>query len=90
MIADGAAFAPDFDFVGDWVTYVYNRRRDATIRGLSYGLNVSVDLSGAWVYAGTAYETTSSAIDSEFESVTNKIDVTGLDQGFVQLEIMEN
>ncbi|RKX47597.1 MAG: hypothetical protein DRP64_00555, partial [Verrucomicrobia bacterium] len=90
LVDDAAVYAPVFNISGDWVTYVYNRRHDYAIRGLTYGLKVSVDLSGTWTDSGTAYETASVAIDSEFDSVTNKIDITGIPQGFLQLEITEN
>ena len=87
---DAAVYAPVFHPDGDWVTYVYNRRHDYAIRGLTYGLKVNVDLLGAWTDVGTTYETASVAIDAEFDSVTNKIDITGIPRGFLQLEITEN
>ncbi len=84
---DAVAYLPTYGFTVDWATYVYNRRRDAAARGLAYGLNWSEDLLGAWTYIGTSNETGSVAIDADFESVTNEIPVTGLDKGFVTLEV---
>jgi len=51
---------------------------------------VAIDLLDAWIPSDPAWETGATAIDPYFESVTNQIPVTGLNQGFVNLEISED
>lgn len=69
--------------------YVYHRRRDAAARGLLYGLSYDLDLvdTNDWVYVGTLWETDTAIINADFESVTNEVEITGVDQGFLRLEI---
>jgi len=74
-----------FNFEPDGLS---NRRLDAGILGLSYGLNESTNLLGAWNYVGNAYETGSADIDLYFESVANTIPAL-LPQSFINLEIQE-
>ncbi|RKX42597.1 MAG: hypothetical protein DRP64_09580, partial [Verrucomicrobia bacterium] len=69
--------------------YIYNRRLDAVLRGLTYGLNESTNLLSEWNYVGTDYETGSADIDSSFESVTNTIPIA-TEKGFINLEIEGN
>jgi len=87
---DSAAFMPVFGIMNiggsNVIDYVYNRRLDAAILGLTYGLNQSMNLQSNWKYVGTAYETDSSTIDLYFESVSNSIPVA-TDKGFIQLKI---
>jgi len=89
-VNDAAAYLPSHGVTHTGSTvfmdYVYNRRRDAAARGLSYGINTSTNLVGNWEYLGTGNETGSAIIDSDFESVTNTIPFLG-DAGFVQLEV---
>lgn len=68
--------------------YVYNRRIDHAFRGLGYGLTVTTDDLTAenWTPIGTALESGSGPIDSQFESVTNSIP-TDTPIGFVNLEV---
>ena len=88
-IDDAAAMLPTsiFPDASTW-EYVYRRRLDAAARDLTYGLKLKINsLLGAWDYVGTDYETTSVVIDANFESVTNTIPITGIDAGFVTLEV---
>jgi hypothetical protein len=91
---DAASLLPTFGITdagggSNFIDYVYNRRRDAALRGLSYGLNESTNLLDNWLYVGTAYETGSANIDPSFESVTNAIPVTE-EKGFINLEIWQS
>jgi len=90
-VDDAASILPTSEFTTDVLEYVYNRRLDAAIRGLTYGLNLNTNgLQSAWDFVGTDYETTTGAIDADFESVTNAIPITGIDVGFVNLEVTED
>jgi len=89
---DVAAVLPDYEVVAvgasNAVDYIYRRRLDPAVLGLTYGLNTSTNLTGAWDYAGTTYETGSADIDQDFESVSNSVPFeTG--SGFVHLKITE-
>jgi len=68
------------------IEYTYNRRLDAAILGLTYGLNQNMNLQSNWNYVGIAYETGTSDIDLYFESVTNSVPVSA-DKGFIQLKV---
>jgi hypothetical protein len=90
-IDDASAFIPVYEFVdiaggSNRIDYVFNRRIDAGILGLTYGLNQSTNLMGEWDYVGDTFETGSAYIDLYFESVTNSVPF-GSDQGYIQLEI---
>ena len=90
-VDDAASILPTSDFTTDAIEYVYNRRLDAALRGLTYGLILNTNgLQVAWDSVGTAFETTTGAIDADFESVTNAIPITGVDVGFVNLEVTED
>ena len=88
---DAASILPTFGITdagggSNVMDYIYNRRLDAALRGLTYGLNQSTNLLSGWGDVGTAYETGSAGIDLYFESVTNSVPVT-TDEGFISLEI---
>ncbi len=66
--------------------FVYQRRRDAAARGLSYQVQWSSNLvSNSWNLSGSV-ETGSGIVDESFEIVTNHIP-TDLAQKFIRLEI---
>jgi len=93
LVDDAASILPTSDFAVDTVEYVYRRRVDAALRGLDYGLLVNINdlqLGNAWTNYGHAFETDAGSIDFEFESVTNVLPITGIDKGFLNLEVMEN
>lgn len=69
----------------DGIRYVYRRRRNANALDLTYTPQFSSNLTAAaWSTNGIS-ETGSGTIDSEFESVTNRIDAG--DSGFIRLNI---
>jgi len=88
-IDDVASVRPVAEFTVDWLTYVYNRRIDAASLGLEYGLAYDLDLADTndWIYVGGAWETGTNTISAEFEAITNEVDLSGVDQGFIRLEI---
>jgi len=93
-IPDAAAYLPTHEVTdagggSSLVDYVYRRRIDAAVRGLTYGLETSTNLLSAWTYIGATYETDTAGIDSNFESVSNSIPFN-TDEGFIQLEITED
>jgi arylsulfatase A-like enzyme len=74
---------------GQWLEHVYSRRRDAAVRGLSYQVEHTNDLSvPGWSTQGVT-ETRVAPVDTEFEAVTNRIPVTGR-AGFLRLNISSN
>jgi len=87
--ADAAALLPVGEVASNGLTYVYNRRINAASLGLTYGLAYDLDLvdTNDWIYAGAAWETDTGVINAEMESVTNRVDVSTLDQVFLRLEI---
>jgi len=93
-VADTASVMPTVEIsqIGggsNAVDYIYKRRLNATSLGLTYGLNVGTNLTGAWEYVGTTRETGSIDINQDFESVTNSIPFAG-EAGFVQLKVTED
>jgi len=91
--ADDAARLPVFEVTdggggSNFVEYIYNRRRNAASLGLTYGLNINTNLTGAWEYVGMVHETDAVGIDLDFESVTNSVPF-GTGRGFIQLKITE-
>jgi len=90
VISDADAINPTISGSAGSLEYIFNRRIDATFRGLSYGLTVTTDdlTLGNWTPIGTALETGSGPINSAFESVTNEIP-TDTPIGFVNLEVTE-
>ncbi len=86
---DVASVRPVAEFTVDWLTYVYNRRIDAASLGLEYGLAYKLDLTDTndWLYVGGAWEVGTNAISAEFEAITNEVDISGVDQRFIRLEI---
>lgn len=92
LFDDAATILPTADFTVDTIEYIYNRRSDHALRGLDYGLALTIDdlQLGIWTNYGTAFETGAGAIDSEFDSVTNTLPISGMDKGFFNLEVTEN
>ena len=86
---DAATVLPEAEFTADWINYIYTRHRDAAERGLNYNLLYSSDLisTNGWIESGGAWETGTNIVNQNFESITNEIDITGMDQGYIQLEI---
>ena len=69
------------------MNYVYRRRTDAATRGISYEPKHSTTLDvDSWSSTGFT-ETVTTPIDNDFESVTTRISVEGIEQLFIQLEI---
>lgn len=90
MVDDAGAYLPTSEFAADTIEYVYRRRVDASTRGLAYGLTVNTGgLQLPWTNYGTTFETNAVPLDFAFESVTNVLPITGLDLGFVNLEVTE-
>jgi len=87
---DAASILPTFEIMdagggSNFMEYIYNRRLDAALRGLTYGLNESTNLLSEWIYVSNAYETGSADIDLSFESVTNAVPTT-TEEGFINLD----
>ncbi len=76
------------DGENQWFEYVYRRRINAP--DLVYSLAVSSSLeSGSWTNIGTSAETGAETVagDPEFESVTNRIAMGGIDRKFIWLVV---
>jgi len=87
LLDDAATTLPSSEFNLTGVRYIYNRRIDATLRGLTYGLVVNTNsLQLLWTPVGTTFETGSAAITPEFEAVTNDLPADTA-VGFVNLEV---
>ncbi len=88
-IDDASGILPVAEFTTDWLTFVYNRRRDAASRGLGYAPAYKLDLTSTngWVLFDPTWEKGSVPLDSEFETVTNEVDISSVDQAFIRLEI---
>ncbi len=72
-----------------FLKYIYNRRIDAASLGLSYGVAYLLDLTStnSWTDVGGLWEIGTNTINAEFESITNEVDITGINEGFLRLEI---
>ena len=69
----------------NWFEYVYARRRDAALRGVGYAVEASSNLlAAAWSTNGVA-EIGAGSLDSDFESVTNRVPLDA--EGFIRLMI---
>jgi len=93
-VPDAATYLPTHEVTdagggSSLVDYVYRRRIDAVVRGLTYGLETSTNLLSAWTYIGATNETDTVGIDSDFESVSNSVPFS-TDEGFVQLKVSED
>jgi len=89
--ANLTGMSPTFQMVVEsgtnWLQYVYRRRTDPG-SGLTYHLDLTGDLaSGSWTNSGYT-ETGVGAIDTHFESVTNRIAVTGNHSLFIRLRVV--
>ncbi len=88
LVDDAASIQPTSELIdADTWEYVYNRRLDATFRGLSYDIVAKENLvAPVWTHSGGSWETNSTPIDAFFESVTNVIP-NSAGQGFIKLEV---
>jgi len=78
---------PVFEADEDNFIYIYDRRRDADARGLSYQLELSDNLvSNVWSNSGYT-ETGTNTIDAAFEAVTNSIPTASKPNQFIRLNI---
>jgi len=95
VVADAASIQPESGFpdVDNWV-YVYQRRSDASDRGLIYDLQYKTDLilDPSWIPSVGNFITGIGVVDAEFEAVTNSIPITlyGLEKAFLKLEVTES
>ncbi|MDF7800140.1 hypothetical protein P4C99_11745 [Pontiellaceae bacterium B1224] len=71
----------------DELELYYNRRRDADDRGLTYALLRTDNLVKPVWYTNGVAEAGSLVLDSEFESVTNRVGTTDSEAGFFQLDV---
>ena len=85
-VDDAASVSPVIDAEGSWFNYVYRRRTDAADRGLEYNVYSSANLVFDPITNATA-EAGSATIDSEFESVTNRVSTDVEDSQFLELEV---
>lgn len=82
-----AGAPPSFAPTGDEFIYIYARRRDAAVRGLSYQLEFSDHLvSNAW-HSGSHTESGTQIVDANFERVTNAVPTAGEDGQFIRLHV---
>ena len=83
-----ATYCFSSDASGAWMDYVYPQRSDPD-SGIAYHIEVNDDLVfGDWVNAN--YEVVGTGtIDSEFDSVTNRIPTDSKDEQFVRLIVEE-
>ncbi|MDF7822726.1 BNR-4 repeat-containing protein [Pontiellaceae bacterium B12227] len=73
----------------NWFNYIYKRRRDADVRNLTYEVQTATNLtSNAWT--NNAEKAGSAIIDTDYESVTNRISSDGKDQAFMRLKLEIN
>ncbi len=73
-----------------YIEYVYPRRTDAASRGLSYQLLHTTNLLQAvWISNRFEFER-SGAIDTDFDSVTNRISTEAEDQLFIKLQVEQS
>ncbi len=88
LVDDAASIQPTSEFIdADTWEYVYNRRLDATSRGLAYDIVAKLNLlDPAWTHSGGSWETNATPVDAFFESVSNIIPSTN-DKGFIKLEV---
>jgi hypothetical protein len=70
----------------NWLNYVYIRRIDAAARGLTYSVLGGTDLVAGDVTNATE-EVGSGAMDTDFETVTNRIPTDVESVGFMKLVI---
>jgi len=91
LVDDAASILPMTDYsVADTINYVFRRRVDAASRGLTYDVLVNTNgLQLAWVNVGNAFETGTALITTEIEAVTNTLDITEINPGFMNLQVTE-
>jgi hypothetical protein len=71
----------------NWLEYIYARRTDAAERGLTYFLEASSNLtSNVWT-SNNVKEVESGVLDAQFDSVTNRIPVSGEGSDFIRLRV---
>ena len=87
---DAAGFLPGYEVLADgstnYLNYVYRRRIDYADRGLTYEVGAGGNLVFEPLTNATEF-VDSGVIDSEFESVTNRIPMGVEDQQFMQLKV---
>ena len=67
--------------------YVYRRRSDYVVRGLSYTVEANTNLvAGSWSTNGVLDAGTGS-IDTEMESVTNRVSTEEYPEQFIRLRV---
>jgi hypothetical protein len=88
---DAAAIMPAVtEIVGDNMIYIYRRRVDYAVRGLSYDVNFTFDLVLDPLTNSINNVTGIAPIDSSFESVTNPIPTIYSDDAYFRLDVTEN
>jgi hypothetical protein len=87
---DAAVYGPGYEFADDggttYMNYAYRRRFDRVAQGLTYDVGSSANLVADAVTNATE-EAGSVAIDSTYESVTNRVSTDAADAQFMQLKV---
>ena len=79
-------YVPTFEIVGDYFEYVYARRLSDS--NLTYTAEFGTDLVNTnWDSSVVTELPITGSLTNDFESVTNQVDMTGRDTGFMQLLI---
>ncbi len=84
--ADAAGVLPTSSLEDNWMLYVYNRRLDAAARQLSYSVVSGADLTSAEMTNATE-EVGFSAINADFEAVTNRLSIDSAPRAFMTLKV---
>jgi hypothetical protein len=79
-------YGPSADGGTNYLDYVYRRRLDRDMQGLSYMVSSSADLVSDAITNATE-EAGSVALDATYESVTNRVSTDAADAQFMQLNV---
>lgn len=84
---DAVSVVPSHEVDGNWFKYIYRRRSDYAVRGLTYTVEAGTNLvPGVWSTDGVV-ETGSETLDAGFDSVTNRVPVDDKKEQFLRLKI---
>jgi arylsulfatase A-like enzyme len=74
---------------GSDIDFVYSRRRNATNQGIRYRIETTPNLESPTWSSSDLVETEVNLIDSEFETVTNRVATSGKNREFFRLVVEE-
>jgi hypothetical protein len=86
-VNDAATVMPHWEAHGPWLDYIFNRRTNHDALGLIYKIETGTNLAPNPDWTNASYAELIGPVSGEFETVTNRIEITAANTQFIRLQV---